>query len=134
LSTGAGALCLALALALVLFRPAASRRVRTLDGLLLVLVGTPALPLAWYFYYLPVGAVALAVAGSAPGLRPLARRWALALLIEGTLLGSFVDVDLVGRRLWALGAACGSSLVGALLVAASGFVVREAWRAADSQR
>ncbi len=127
-----GALCLGAALAMVLSRPATSARVRALDGLLLVLAGTPALPLAWYFYYLPVAPVAMAVAGSTAELRPMARRSALWLLSLGTLLGGFIDVDVVGRRLWSAGAACGNSLFGALLVTAAGFVVREAWRAADA--
>ncbi len=127
----AGAAVISVVLGFVVFRPARSVRVRTLDGALLVLAVMPALPVAWFHYYAVAIPVALAVTAGHRDLAEPVRRRAVALLVAGTVLGAFLDVDLVGRRIWSAVAFYGNALAGALLLLAAGLVVREGWRIAE---
>ena len=131
LATAAGLLVLGGLVAALFLRPATSSRVRALDASLAILAGLPALPIAWFHYYTAAIPVALAVAASWTRLEPGPRRAAGGLLAAGTLLGAFLDVDLVGAKAWAFAAHYGNALFGALLVLAAGLVLRAAWRRED---
>jgi Glycosyltransferase family 87 len=126
------ALGLALAAAVVgwvVRLPARSDRARALDGFLCVLAVMPALPVVWFHYEVASVPVLLAIAAGEP--RGRWRRWAVALAVTGTALAGFLDVDLVGRRVWRAAAFAGNALVGSLLLLAAGLVLRAAWQAQD---
>jgi hypothetical protein len=127
----AGLLLLGGVAALLFLRPAASPRVRALDAALAILAGLPALPITWFHYYTATLPVALAVTASWRGLRRGPRRAVVALFAGGTLLGAFLDADLVGTRAWLQAARYGNALFGALLVLAAGLLLRASWLGED---
>ena len=133
LASAVGLLVLGGLTAWLFLRPAASPRVRALDAALAILAGLPALPIAWFHYYTAAIPVALAVAASWTRLEQGPRRTAGGLLAAGTLLGAFLDVDVVGAKAWAFAARYGNALFGALLVLAAGLVLRAAWRREDAE-
>lgn len=123
-----GALLMGLLLWLVL-RPGRSQRVVALDAFLAVYALLPVLPLMWFHYLcagLPIG---LALIGGAAELSARRRLVARILFVGGTVLACFVDVDLVGRTVWAEAARLGTVLWGSLLVLAAGLALREGWGA-----
>ena len=119
-------------LAFLALRPARSTRVGALDAALVVVVGLPCFPCAWYFYEIALLPIVLAAGGSLAELAPNPRAKVRALLLVGTLLGGLLDRDLIGVRAWSLAAAAGNTLFGALAVVAAGLLVRESWRGADA--
>ncbi len=127
-ASGIGAAAL-LSLALVFaLRPARDRRGAALDALLATLLSVMLLPFAWFHYYTAGMPICLAVFSSWGDLPPRPRSRALALIVAGSAIGAFLDIDLVGRAAWTTAATFGNALFGALLVFAAGFVLREAWR------
>jgi hypothetical protein len=132
-ATAIGLAVLALVVGRVWWRPAASVRVRTLDAMLVVTAGLPALPITWFHYFTAALPIALAVICGWRELPARPRRLAGALLGLGTVLLSGLDVDVVGRRAWELAAWYGNVLWGALALLAAGLVVREAWRSVDER-
>ncbi len=132
LASAVGLLVLGGLAAWLFVRPATSPRVRALDASLAILAGLPALPIAWFHYYTAAIPVALAIAASFDRLEPGSKRAAGGLLAAGTLLGAFLDVDVVGLKAWAFAAHYGNALFGALLVLLAGLVLRAAWRREDA--
>ncbi len=132
LASAVGLLVLGGLAAWLFVRPATSPRVRALDASLAILAGLPALPIAWFHYYTAAIPVALAIAASFDRLDPGQKRAAGGLLVSGTLLGAFLDVDVVGSKAWAFAAHYGNALFGALLVLLAGLVLRAAWRREDA--
>ena len=127
LAVGAGVF--ALVLGWLTLRPSRSQRGRALDGLLVILALLPALPVTWFHYFTVVLPIVLAVVAGGRDLPPRTRAAARVLVVAGTLIGAFLDVDIVGRPVWRAVAFYGNALWGALLVLAAGMLVREAWRA-----
>jgi hypothetical protein len=109
----------------VLWRPSRDLPGALVDAAVAVALGQLMLPFAWFHYFLVLFPVVCAVAFERHPLR-------LGLLGAGFVLLGLLDRDLVGLRLWAMAAAQGASLWGALLWTLAGISWREARRGAPS--
>jgi hypothetical protein len=118
-------------MAWIAWRPSPSTRVSALDSALVLAVGLPCFPVAWYFYEISLIPILLAVLGAIPSLAGAQRAWVVRLLALGVVLSAVLDRDLVGLRIWSAAATCGNTLFGALAIGGAGVSVREAWRQAD---
>jgi len=110
-------------------RPAIGVRGQTLDALLVLLAGLPALPITWFHYFTAEIPLLMALFCEWGSLPRRTRIGAGTLIAVGTVLGTMFDVDIVGRKTWQVAARYGNVLWASLAILGAGFLLRAAWQA-----